>query len=99
MELVYDIRTIAWTHFSVFILDCDLSEVFHKSANYPDWSPCLSFRNESDQCGKEKLKNNQGFYYKYPRFYSPVKAYERILTKDHWVCDYFCTLDFLFKIF
>ena len=63
------------------MLDCDLSEVFVSSADYPDWSSCLSFKNQSDECGKEELKDNR----EYPRLYSPVNAYERILTKNHWV--------------
>ena len=63
------------------MLDCDLSEVFVSSADYPEWSSCLSFKNQSDECGKEELKDNR----EYPRLYSPVKAYERIVTKNHWV--------------
>ena len=63
------------------MLDCDLSEVFVSSADYPDWSSCLSFKNQSDECGKEELKDQR----EYPRLYSPVKAYQRIVTKNHWV--------------
>ena len=80
-------------HFIIFTSDCDLSEVFHKAANYPDWSSCLSFKNESDQCGKETLKTPYDYY----KTYSPVKAYEKILTKDFLVNRYFRTFFFHFK--
>ena len=50
------------------MLDCDPSEVYTNSANFPDWSECWTLKNGSNECGEG--------------IDVPFKAYKNIVYED-----------------
>ena len=51
--------------------DCFPTDALFNPDDFPDWSPCLAFRNESNECGEGPT--------------APADIYGAILMKDRWV--------------
>ena len=60
------------------MLDCDPSEVFKDSANFPDWSECWTLKNGTNECG-EGIE-------------VPFNAYKKIVYEDIRVSTSTCNI-------
>ena len=57
--------------FFALILDCHPLEALESLRDIPSWSPCLAFKNKSNDCGNGPD--------------SPFYIYGNLLGKDGWV--------------
>ena len=71
--------------------DCFPTDALFNPTEFPAWSPCLAFKNESNKCGEGPTAPFAP--------YAPADIYGAILMKDRWVSHLIIFYTYVFKFF